>query len=287
MIRPHHLVTCALMGAAAAACSSGVQPEQPTSNSAPPTAGEPTAPSGSAPASGTIVGEFRENQFGAWGEWRPVKVGAAVRFTPEDGWSTQQEAEAALARLAESGPGRPSSVALLAIGDRFVARYLVTEDGGDLRPWHAQTETRPQDRRWIATVHGPTMVVKVSAQAQAEDWCQAYIQGSWGAVPATSESFKPTTDPALLQTLYSRRTRFDGGQVHEWKAGGGPKEARVGSATFATDKETCRVTVDLGGSSEVREYLPASDDTMHLVVKGSSSPLFMKRLTGDDGQPPK
>jgi len=113
---------------------------------------------------------------------------------------------------------------------------------------------------------------KVSAQSQAQDWCEAYIQGSWGAVPATSAAFKPTSDPALLDALYKRRTRFDGSQVHEWKSGSGPKAAQTGTARFATDKETCRVTLDLGGNSEVREYLPESDDSMHLVVSGSSSP---------------
>ncbi|MBA3395171.1 MAG: hypothetical protein H0T89_21160 [Deltaproteobacteria bacterium] len=210
-----------------------------------------------------------------------------MRFTPEVGWSTRQEAEAALAKLVETSPGRPSSVAILAVNGRFVARFLENKDGSDLRAWHAATETRPQAAQWVATVDGPTMVVKVSAQSQAQDWCEPYIQGSWGAVPATSDSFKPTSDPALLDTLYKRRTRFVGSQVHEWKSGTGPKAVQTGTATFATDKETCRVTLNLGGTTEVREFLPESDDAMHLVIKGSSSPLFMKRLTGDDAQPPK
>ena len=229
----------------------------------------------SPPAAGTVIGEFRENHYGVWRPWQPVLVGAPVRFTPATGWRSEQEAVAALASLAERSPGRPSSVALFAVGDRFVARYVVDRAGNDLRPWHIPLETRAGTARWVTTVDGPAMTVTVTAQARSLDWCGPYIQGTWAAVPASSDAFAPTSDPALLDHLYRRRTRFAGTRIAEWTSSTDP--AQTGAATFDTAGSTCRVTVELGGASEVREYVPESDDTMHLVVPGSSSPLLMKR----------
>ena len=266
---------------AALACSSHAQPAHTPAPPAPAVATAPEPP----PAPGTVIGELRENHYGVWKEWQPVMVGGAVRFTPDTGWPTQDEAVAALAELAARSPGRTSSVAILAVGDRFVARFLVDQRGGDLRPWHIPLETRAKTTRWVATVDGPTMVVAVSAQSRSLDWCGSYLEGSWGAVPASSASFQPTTDPALLDLLYRRRTRFSGSAVHEWTAGA--RRGHIGTAAVETAGGTCRVTIDAGGSPEVREYLPETDDSMHLVIPGSSSPLHLVRLTGADAQPPR
>ena len=281
MTSPLRLVSFASL-ATVIACAAHAPPAPPAAAASPAAASPPLE---TPPPAGTVVGTFRENHYGVWKAWQPLLIGDAVRFTPAAGWATQEEATTALADLAARSPGRPSSVAILAVGDRFVARFLVAGRGGDLRPWHIPLETRAANARWVATVDGPSMFVRVSAQSRSLDWCSSYMQGSWGAVPATSPAFQPTDDPVLLDVLYRRRSRFSGRDLREWAAGA--PDSRAGTATYVTRGSSCRVSIDLGGASEVREYIPGTDDSMALVIAGSSSPLHLVRLTGADAAPPE
>ncbi len=123
----------------------------------------PISPPHAAPQVG---GEVTENQeIGAYyfreyaPEWegpRPIHTGAQVG--PEGGWATLEEARAAVAALAPgSGRGRPSSVAILRAGPRFTARFLLDEEGRDLRSWHKPYRFEPKDPRWVDTLDGPSM----------------------------------------------------------------------------------------------------------------------------------
>jgi hypothetical protein len=233
-----------------------------------------------------VIGEFRENNFGNWREWQPVLVGDPVRFTPDEGWASRKEAERALIALAETSPDRPSLVAVFAVGDRFVARFVEDEGGNDLRAWHVQMEFRPQTPQWVDTVDGPALFLRVSAQSQSQDWCEPYLRGSWRVAPPTPDGWEPDVDPALLARLRQRSTRFDGDRVQEWVVDEGAASVREGTATYLTDKGQCRVTVTLDGQTESRRYSPDTDDAMSLLLEGTSTHPYLQRLTGDEAQPP-
>lgn len=146
------------------ACGGHAPPPQPdpSNTAAQGDATETPSPVSSAegPLDGLQVGEYREDHYGVLQDWKPVYLDRRVSLTPDGKWDTLAAAKKQLGDIAMSSTsGQPSAVAILAIGDHFVAHFLTKQPGSqsDIRRRHIRTEFRASDARWVDTIDGPEM----------------------------------------------------------------------------------------------------------------------------------